>query len=247
VEVGSLGTVSLEELESRAALLRRVDRKYLLDAERLDELLGRLCGDHDVLEIDGERTFAYESTYFDTPDLRCFHDHVRDREPRFKVRSRWYRDSGVCVFEVKLKRAGGDTDKRQIEYSAERRAFVTPGAAAFVDDALSDVGLALSRGLEASLTTSFRRMTLAAHEGSARLTCDFDVELARGQHSAVLRDSLTLLETKSEDGDSSADRVLASMGIEELDVSKYRAGIALLAADPSDAGGAQRFFEVRDA
>lgn len=245
MEVSSLGTVSLEELESRAALLRRVDRKYVMDAERLDELVSRLSGDHEVLEIDGERAFAYESTYFDTSDLRCFHDHVRDRQPRFKVRSRWYRDSGLCVFEVKIKRAGGDTDKRQIEYSAERRAFVTPEAAAFVDEALSDVSLGLSRDLEASLTTGFRRMTFAAHEGAARLTCDFDVELSRGQRSAALRDRLMLLETKSEDGDSSADHVLASMGIEELDVSKYRTGIALLAADPSEAGGAERFFEVR--
>jgi hypothetical protein len=237
--------VSLDELESRAALPRRVDRKYVVDAERLDELVSRLSREHDVLEIDGERAFAYESTYFDTPDLRCFHDHVRDREPRFKARSRWYRESGLCVFEVKIKRANGDTDKRQTDYSAERRAFVTPQAAAFVDDALSDVGLAPSRGLEASLTTSFRRMTFAAHEGGARLTRDFDVELSRGQSSAALRDPMTLLETKSEDGDSSADRVLASMGIEEVDLSKYRTGIALLVADPSDAGGAERFFEVR--
>jgi hypothetical protein len=106
VEVASLGTVSLDELESRAALLRRVDRKYVLDAEQLEELAARLAGDHDILEIEGERAFTYESTYFDTPDLRCFHDHVRDREPRFKARTRWYRDSGLCVFEVKLKRAG---------------------------------------------------------------------------------------------------------------------------------------------
>jgi VTC domain len=245
VELSSLGTVSLEELETRAALLRRVDRKYVVDAERLDELVRRLSQDHDVLEIDGEHSFAYESVYFDTPDLRCYHDHVRDREPRFKARTRWYRDSGLCVFEVKLKREGGDTDKRQIEYSAERRAFVTPEAAAFVDEALGDVRLALTRDLEASLTTSFRRMTFAAREGGARLTCDVEVELSRGQREAVMRDSLRLLETKSEDGDSAADRLLASMGVDEVGVSKYRTGIALLAADPSEAGGAERFFEIR--
>lgn len=245
VEVSSLGTVSLEALEARAALLRRVDRKYVVDLEGLEQLVGRLAEDHDVLEIDGERAFSYESTYFDTPDLRCFHDHVRDREPRFKARTRWYRDSGVCVFEAKIKRADGATDKRQIDYSPERRALVTPDAARFVEEELGDVGLTLSRDLEASLLTSFSRMTLAAREGGARLTCDSEVELSRGQRLAVIRDSLVLLETKSEDGDSAADRVLASMDVDEVEVSKYRTGIALLAADPSDDGGAERFFEVR--
>jgi VTC domain len=94
--------VSLKELDERASLLKRVDSKYSVVRERFLELLERLRAD--VLDMDGQRVFAYRTTYFDTPDLRCFTDHVEDQHPRFKARTRLYVDSDSCVFEVKLKR-----------------------------------------------------------------------------------------------------------------------------------------------
>jgi hypothetical protein len=105
-------------------------------AEAFVKFAAQLAGDHQVLQIDGSRTFSYISTYFDTPDLRCFADHVEDRMPRFKARSRLYADSGKCVFEVKLKRDGGETDKRQIDYSPDDRRRLT-------DDALQCLRCAL--------------------------------------------------------------------------------------------------------
>src|SRR5205814_1442908 len=83
---------------------------------RFLELLEQLRDDHDVLEIDGRRWFEYRSVYFDTPDLCCFWDHVHGRLPRFKARTRLYRDTGSCVFEVKLKRSDEELDKRQTEH-----------------------------------------------------------------------------------------------------------------------------------
>jgi hypothetical protein len=61
--------VTLEELDEGAALLRRVDNKYAVEREAFGRLLERLRDDHDVLEIEGERAFAYCTTYFDTPAL----------------------------------------------------------------------------------------------------------------------------------------------------------------------------------
>jgi hypothetical protein len=52
-ELDRIGTIGLEELNTRAALLVRVDRKYLVDdasvARLLDDLPEGTCG----LEIDG--------------------------------------------------------------------------------------------------------------------------------------------------------------------------------------------------
>ena len=95
----------LDALDERAALLRRVDHKYALPESAFEQLVRRLRADHQVLEIEGRRVFRYSTTYFETPDLRCFIDHVENRLPRFKARSRLYEDSGQCVFEVKLKRS----------------------------------------------------------------------------------------------------------------------------------------------
>src|SRR4051812_22362609 len=101
--LASFAPVSLETLDERAALLRRVDSKYVISPDELLELLAGSAGDHDALEIDGRRRFSYRTVYFDTPDLRTFHDHVAGRRPRFKLRTRCYLDSQNCQFEVKVK------------------------------------------------------------------------------------------------------------------------------------------------
>jgi hypothetical protein len=237
--------VSLRELDERAALLRRVDHKYVLERDELASLAERLRQSHEVLEIDGRRRFAYESVYFDTPDLRCYHDHVEDRTPRFKARTRWYRDAGECKFEAKLKAANGETDKRQIDHAPEERERITPQAERFLADALGEVELDVDDGLEPSLRTGFERLTLVPRGGSGRLTCDFGIRLERfGGGARRLRDELLVLETKSEDGESPADRALAEMGVERVSLSKYRVGIAMLAGHRQDP--AERLFAWAD-
>jgi hypothetical protein len=207
--LSALRPISLSALDERAALLRRVDHKYVAERDTLAVLIERLGDDHDVLEIDGRRVFAYDTVYLDTEDLRCFRDHVEDVRPRFKARTRCYLDAGDCVFEVKVKHGDGETDKRQ------------------TDD--TDA----ARELTEVLRTSFDRATLAAREGDTRLTIDVGVTLATiGGESVRLRGGLALVETKSEDGESPGDRVLAELGARRVSLSKYRTGIdALLRRD----------------
>ncbi|MBT8217984.1 MAG: molecular chaperone, partial [Acidimicrobiia bacterium] len=64
--VGDLPGISLAEVTAEAALLSRKDRKYLVPLDVARGLLGQ--DGLRVLEIDGRRTFHYESVYFDTPD-----------------------------------------------------------------------------------------------------------------------------------------------------------------------------------
>lgn len=194
-----------------------------------------MSDDHEILEIDGRRSFGYSTTYFETPDLRCFVDHVEDRVPRFKARTRFYEDADECVFEVKLKRSGDETDKRQIDYQPADRSRLTDQARECLDSALNGAGLEPPGELSAALTTAFERVTLAARSGSERLTCDFAVRLIGPDDEAVtMRGDLVPLETKSEDGESPADRELARMGHEPISLSKYRVGM-------STVGGAERF------
>ena len=221
--------VPLDILDKRAALLRRVDNKYAVGTTEFEQLLARLADDHQVLEIDGNREFRYSTTYFETPDLRCFIDHVEDRVPRFKARARCYEDSDACVFEVKLKRSGDETDKRQIDYATGDRRRLTDEAWDCLRSALEQVGLDPPEKLGPILTTEFERVTLAAREGSERLTCDFGVRLtgADGQ-AARMRSDLVLAETKSESGTSPADRELQNMQLQPISLSKYRVGMSLV-------------------
>jgi hypothetical protein len=225
LRLDDLRPISLEALDERAALLRRVDRKYVVDRDTLARLIERLGDDHDVLEIDGRRRFAYDTVYLDTEDLRCFREHAEDVKPRFKARTRCYVDAGDCVFEVKVKRRGGETDKRQTGDTNARWELL--------ETTLRDAGIDPPGELEEVLRTSFDRVTLAAREGDARLTIDLGVTLATmGGESVRLRDELALVETKSEDGASPADRALADLDAREVSISKYRTGVdALLERD----------------
>jgi hypothetical protein len=221
--------ISLEELDERAALLRRVDNKYAVPWERFLALIDRLREDHAVLDIDGRRQFSYETTYFETPDLRCFRDHVGDRRPRFKARTRCYLETGSCVFEVRLKQVDGETDKRQIGHPVDRRRELTDAARSCLGQALADVGLDPPSEMAPAIHTSFRRVTFAADLKPERLTCDLDVCLSsQDGDSAKMRDGLVLVETKSERGESPADAVLAELGLEPISLSKYRVAMGLL-------------------
>lgn len=196
-----LESVSLGALDERAALLRRIDNKYAVSSEQFLRLAEQLSSDHQVLDIDGRRAFAYRTTYFDTPDLRCFVDHVEDRVPRFKARSRLYEDTGKCVFEVKLKRSAEETDKRQIGYASEDSQRLTDDAMECLDSALADAGLETPEALEATLTTEFDRVTIAASKRSERLTCDFGVRLVGASNKSVqMRRDLILVETNPRTG-----------------------------------------------
>ena len=229
-ELEALEPISLEALDARAELLRRVDTKYLVAQAELAAVLGELAGDHDVLEIDGRRRFAYRSVYFDTPDLRAFHDHISGERPRFKLRTRSYLDSRLCVFEVKLKTADDETEKRQAEHPADEPERLTEEARALVRETLTEYGVSVPEDLRPVLATEFDRFTLAAREGAARVTVDTGLRLRRLEdgEGRELDASLALVETKSEDGDGRADALLRRDGFAPISLSKYRTGIDLL-------------------
>ena len=225
--------VSLSELDERASLMRRIDNKYAVERDAFLELLRRLQDEHDVLDMDGRREFAYETVYFETPRLRCYRDHVEGRFPRFKARTRCYRDTEFCVFEVKLKSEDGETDKRQVEHPPEQADELVESARRCLDEALEAGGIDVEEPLEPRLRTAFRRITLAARDTPARLTCDLGVRLAGTDGSAVsMSRELVLVETKSEDGRSPADRILEELGQDQISLSKYRVGMSLVGGAP---------------
>ena len=229
-ELEALRPISLEALDEPGGAAPARRHEYLIARAELAALLRELAGDHDVLEIDGRRRFAYRSVYFDTPDLRTFHDHVRGVRPRFKLRTRSYLDSDLCQFEVKLKTADDETDKRQAPHPADAPERLTGDAWALVRDTLTEAGIAPPKDLRPVLATEFDRLTLAAREGA---------RTGHGRHRAApaqalrrrgepLDASLALVETKSEDGSGRADELLGRDGFAPLSMSKYRAGVDLL-------------------
>jgi hypothetical protein len=187
--------------------------------------------------------FSYSSVYFDTSDLLCFREHVEERQPRFKVRSRAYAESGVCSFEVKVKREDGETAKENLDYHLDDHGSITPEARRFLEEVIErGTARTATPRLEPALTTSFRRGTLAARDGSDRVTIDLEVRMERPGGSAVcLVPDHVVVETKSEAGEGRCDRLLREAGVIPISLSKYRLGIGTLAAsDPEPPLGTDR-------
>jgi hypothetical protein len=246
--VARLPPVSLDEVDARSALQRRVDNKYLVTWPELERLVDALAGDHEALEIDGRRAFRYESVYFDTPGLDSFRDHVAGRTPRTKIRSRLYVDSGEGSFELKVKLADGETAKAGREHGGPgEHGRMTPAIEAFLREQLDRMAGGDGVGsLEPTLITRFERATISARSGAERITCDAGVELARpGGRAVRLVDDRVVVETKSEGGAEPADRLLREAGVAPVSFSKYRAGIGLLVArdpEPQLGGAPERWF-----
>jgi hypothetical protein len=216
--------VSLEDLNARAALLTRVDRKYIVDLQTLDELVDVLCKDFLVLEIDERRVFSYDTVYFDSPGLTAYHAHVQGRRLRFKVRSRRYVESDLHVFEVKLKGPRGTTDKRQLRVAAADHATLTDEAWSFASSVLREAyGRGLPDGMAPALAMTYKRVTFAAKDEAERMTWDFALSFG----DAALSERHAIVETKTPRGRGLADRALLNLGARPVSCSKYCAGIGL--------------------
>jgi hypothetical protein len=223
-----LPAISLAAVLERAELQVRHDRKYLLTAEEFSDVARALAPGLEVLEIDRRREFAYESRYFDTPELQTFREHLHRRVDRFKVRTRSYLDSGRSMFEVKLAGPLGGTNKRRIAHPFADRGRITASARGHLDAVLRRSGRRAPQELAVTCVTAYRRTTFVARDGSARLTCDHDMEVWNGGLAQRALRGHVLVEVKSAAGSSFADRRLATHGIEPVSFSKYCAGLVML-------------------
>lgn len=225
--------VGLDELVAEAELLTRVDRKYVVDRGELDRILGGLDGATRVLEIDGARDFAYESVYFDTPDLLSFRMAAQPRRRRFKLRTRSSLDTGAAYLEIKTRGARGTTVKERTEYALELRARLTDDARVEAADAFGAIGVAPERAQELvpTLVTGYRRATLLSPDGAGRATIDTELSWAEPVGAGFMLPDIAIVETKSGSSASDADRLLWRAGYRPATVSKYATGLAALRSD----------------
>jgi hypothetical protein len=120
----------------------------------------------------------------------------------------------------------------------------TDSAQECLDEALRSIGLEPPGEMRPTLLTRFTRITLASREGSERLTCDVGVRLSTPDGQAAgMREGMILVETKSERGESPADRVLAELGLEPISLSKYRVGMSLVGGGRREAQPGSELFE----
>jgi hypothetical protein len=219
--------IGLAELEERAALQCRVDRKYVMPVAEADRLLEALAPVAAALEIDGLRRFRYESMYFDTPDLASYRLTAYRHRRRFKIRTRTYMDSGSTWLEVKVPGPRGSTMKYRSPHDSGHR---LSAGRVFVDDIFARHDLAIRAGFAPTLRTRYLRVTLLLPAGDSRVTLDTGLHWSAGDRELHLP-ATAIVETKTGSAASSADRLLWQWGHRPVAISKYATGLAAIRTD----------------
>jgi hypothetical protein len=224
-----LPAIDLRALELGAALLSRIDRKYVVPLPTFERLVASLDDQWRALEIDGGRLFGYTSTYFDTADLYTYRAHLQGRRRRFKVRVRRYVDSDAYMLEVKRKGLRGITVKERTAHPAWGETELGAAGHTFVAEAVRGHADLPAGQLGPVVTTSNRRATIASLTGHARVTVDADLGCGWGEQRATLRPRFVLVESKVQGrGVSPVDHVLRRLGERPVNISKYCVGVAAL-------------------
>jgi hypothetical protein len=234
--------IGLDALNAKAAMLERLDNKYVVRADVLRKIVPELAEHFDVLEIDGRRAFTYETCYFDDAERRSYFDHHQGRRQRMKVRVRRYVEAAQCFVEVKLKDKRGITVKKRMPYPPHKYGTLDERALAHVREShQAQYGRPFDRELEPVLEMSYLRTTLVAKAGGERMTIDSRIRFAGADEGSEPDDDVFIVETKSAHGHGLADAILRRHHQHPTDgCSKYCVGM-------SATGSVQRYNRFRPA
>lgn len=237
--LNNFNALGLDALNGKAAMLERLDNKYIIAADDLRPALEAFSGLFDVLEIDGKRAFTYATRYFDDSARRAYYDHHQGRRKRCKIRIRNYVDAGFSYLEVKLKDKRSATIKKRLRVDPALRELDST-CTDFIQTCYADLyGEDFTTKLRPVIGMEYERITLVAKEGGERMTIDTGMafsELAAAGGAAagsgVDRDvspDMFIVETKSARGNGIADKILRNLHLHPTGrCSKYCIGMAAL-------------------
>ncbi|MGC3936855.1 polyphosphate polymerase domain-containing protein [Roseobacter sp. EG26] len=200
--------INLDDLNGKAAMLERLDNKYILTASALGPALMQFSEYFEVLEIEGKRAFTYATRYYDDPARRSYYDHLQGRRKRCKVRIREYVDAGFSFLEVKLKDKRKVTVKKRLKI-ANRANDLNESALSFIEDQYFGLyGECFNKTLHPVIAMQYERITLVAKAGGERMTIDTGLQFEANGIFRKVQPEMFIVETKSARGNGLADKIL---------------------------------------
>ena len=212
--------VSLKELD-KVKLLDRQDTKFVFNQIQLPLILEKIKPFYRILEINNDRIFTYDTTYFDTDDFLFYNQHHNENRKRFKVRFRKYSSNNKLFFEIKIKNNKNRTLKKRLlvdemnEYLGEQERDLVSRIIGLPPDQLTP-----------KLKLEFSRITLTDNSFNERLTIDTNLSAKNGISSKIF-DQLVISEIKQKKYDTKSDfiQILRGLKIQEMRFSKYCMGV----------------------
>lgn len=226
----SFAPISLEDLNAKAEMLSRIDNKYVVKANELQRAIPELEKEFDVLDINQQRAFTYDTRYFDDAQRSAYYEHHQGLRKGFKVRIRRYVDTDLCFLEVKVKGKRGMTEKYRLPYDVSQIEDLTDDARNFARETYSNqYGKPFRYDLRRVLDIRYKRVTLVAKTGGERMTIDTDLQFRSAGKFLNVGSDVFIVETKSQLGRGYADRCLRRVNVRLTKrCSKYCIGMATL-------------------
>jgi hypothetical protein len=227
--IAAFNPATLEDL-SAIKLLKRFDTKFIFHREQLGAVFDYLSGRYQILEIGSNRSFGYETLYYDTDDYLFYHQHHNRKLNRYKIRCRRYRQSDQCYFEVKFKNNRRKTIKSRLPLG---NGGIHPGLSEdskfFAKERMLVGDSRVIDKIKPTLKVEYNRITFANPANKERLTVDTGltfVDRDEGRHQI---DNLIIAELKSENvsPNSMLYQDLKGLRIYPSKFSKYCMGIAM--------------------
>lgn len=213
------------EAMNHVRLMRRRDTKYVIDTDKLPDVLELIKDDYKVLELADERLQPYETVYFDTSDLKMYFEHHNGRLNRYKVRMRKYVLSGESFLEIKFKNNRGETIKKRVhaamnpnEIEGDNQVFLSENSPFSFEE------------IAPALWNKFKRITLVSKHRPERLTIDLGLRFSEDKKGSFERlDDTCIIEVKR-DLDAGASDVITALNqlhVKATGFSKYCMGTVL--------------------
>jgi len=191
----ALRPVELETLIEHAALMQRVDRKYVAPLDVVRNLVNTVRDTHQVLSIDGRRYTTYRTLYFDTDSFTSAREHIQGRRRRWKVRTRLYVEDELHRVEVKTKDNRDNTVKVMGVSHPDHYGTLVSSDRDFVASYLSDFPQIDVRDLVPSAEVRYKRATLTDLAAGTRVTIDWGLSMHMNSGDVWLDDRFAMVET----------------------------------------------------
>ena len=212
--------VSLKELD-KVKLLDRQDTKFVFNQIQLPLILEKIKPFYRILEINNDRIFTYDTTYFDTDDFLFYNQHHNENRKRFKVRFRKYSSNNKSFFEIKIKNNKNRTVKKRLMVDE-----MNEGLGEKEKNLVSKIIGLPPNQLKTKLNIQFTRLTLADNSFSERLTIDTSLSVKNGTGRKIF-DQLVISEIKQKKYNPKSNfiQILRTLKVPEMRFSKYCMGI----------------------
>jgi len=217
--------------QNSAALMNRMDSKYLLPISLFNSLMISLANNYSILTSQDRRIFNYQTTYFDDKKKQFYLDHHNGKLNRYKIRFRRYVETDRGFMEVKFKNNKKRTIKQRIPMDC------TLPDQARVNDFVKQT-LGYTTKLETSLFVNYHRITLLNKGNLERITIDLNLSFRNAlDQTQSIQDKVFIVEIKQESTlqPSICRQLLKKQGFHDINFSKYCMGTLLTTSSPATA------------